>query len=73
MTRAFVWENPREIDNSITVAPDDDGSLSVSVEEEKAVDSYNSTFNCCVVLPKAQALKLLAALTEWYSQGVADK
>ena len=42
----------------------EDGGLAVSVEEEKAVDSYNSMFTCNAHLSREQALKLLAWLKD---------
>ena len=48
-------ENPHDCSNSITVAPNREGSITVSVSDEKAVGSYNENFECSVVLPAGEA------------------
>lgn len=64
--RAFYWETPSDSDTSVVVVCGDDGALTVSVSEERAVDGYNSYFDCSVTMPRAQAIKLRDLLNEWY-------
>lgn len=62
--RVFYWETPHDADTALVAVPQEDGSLSVSVSEEQAVDSYNSYFDCTITLPRAQAEKLRDMLNE---------
>lgn len=55
--RSFQWENPVDQENTISVARTPLG-LNISVADEQAVDSYNSTFECDINLPLAEALRL---------------
>ena len=67
----FYWNyvNPRDPDNEIEVtrssgySPDPDGWITVTVSDEKAVDSYNQTFSCSIMLSDDVARALLDHLT----------
>ena len=41
-----------------TFVSSDDGTMTVSVAEEKAVDSYNESFTCTITMTKEQAVTL---------------
>ena len=62
----FEWkevpENCFDCDSELEVISDDD-SVTISVTEEKAVDSYNATFTCSVRLPRETARTLRDFLT----------
>lgn len=70
----FHYENPRDYENEISVYIEEDrhwereyiGWLCVSVADEKAVDSYNSTFTCDIHMPPAAAIKLRDFLNKKY-------
>jgi hypothetical protein len=59
------WEfnNPNDQDNLICVTRTEYG-LYIEAEEEKAVDSYNHTFNCAIAIPVDKAKQLLAFLRQ---------
>ncbi len=61
----FVFEKHSE--NVLTVVPDDEGGVIISVSDEKAVDSYNSTFECDIELDKKQTLLLYQFLATYIS------
>jgi hypothetical protein len=44
--------------NEFAIIGHTDGSLLISVTEEQAVDSYNRTFTCALLLPPAAAKHL---------------
>ncbi len=56
MVDAFRYE--AWTDNEITVVVLSDGALRISVTNEQAVDSYNSTFENYIDVPVAEARKL---------------
>jgi hypothetical protein len=58
----MYFEDPRDQDNNMTVAPAD-GGVSFSVMEEKAVDSFNSTFECTLRLSYEEVEQLVSYLT----------
>jgi len=53
----FEWTNPNDSDNELEVVSGEDG-LTISVTDEKAVDSYNSNFTCEIVLPREAVIAL---------------
>ena len=61
-TDTFYREDPRDGDNNLTFAWFEDGSVEVGVSQEKAVDSYNSTFTCFYTLKPDQVTELIAWL-----------
>lgn len=66
MDDRFRFEDPRDSKNEIMAYIEDDGRLTISVAEEQAVDSYNSTFNCSVTLDRAAAKRLRDYLNAKY-------
>lgn len=54
----FYWESPSDSENVLTVFVNEAGGLSLGVAEEKAMDSYNETFECCAFLEKQDAIRL---------------
>ena len=56
--RAFFFESQNDLDNAITVFVDDKRITHVSVSDEQAVDSYNSTFECTIALKEKIAIRL---------------
>jgi hypothetical protein len=59
----FEWTNPNDFDNELEVVSGDHG-LTISVTDEKAMDSYNSNFTCEIVLPREVAIALNNAISE---------
>ncbi len=57
----FEFENPKEITNSLSVTSSPEG-LYIEVEQEIAIDSYNSTALCAIMLDVNQAKRLLEFL-----------
>jgi hypothetical protein len=55
----FVWQDPKDPENVLTVVRARD-VVYISVSEERAMDSYNETFECtaCLNLAEARALHL---------------
>jgi hypothetical protein len=45
-------------ENAVSVVELDDGAIEISVAQEKAIDSYNDTFECRIELPLEEARKL---------------
>ena len=68
----FHYDNPSDSENEITVYLED-GALYVAVADEKAVDSYNSTFECSIYLPEPAALKLRDYLVGRFPYGDAPE
>lgn len=62
----FHFEDPRDSQNEVTIYPTQGGGLYVAVAEERAVDSYNETFNCTIVLTDAEAKRLRDLLNGWF-------
>jgi hypothetical protein len=60
----FYWEDPSDWDNAVVVVATEDDGLTIAVAEEKAMDSYNETFECSICLPKAEAIRLRDLLNE---------
>lgn len=56
------FENPRDQDNFAEFIVRPDGTLMVTVGDEKAVDSYNSYFECYFDLTAEQVATLKAWL-----------
>lgn len=61
----FYYENPGDSQNAITVAYDEN-SIIVSVAQERAMDSYNETFECSIELPREIAIALRDILNGLY-------
>jgi hypothetical protein len=61
----FEWQNPAHLfgDNEIDVISSANG-VAIAVSEEQAMDSYNSTFTCEIVLPWPEVEKLRDFLSE---------
>lgn len=71
-SNAFHYEAPHDSENELTIVPieapprypdwndkrDLVGGITISVADEKAVDSYNSTFECDISLDKNEAIRL---------------
>jgi hypothetical protein len=57
MEREFQYDNPRDRSNTLSVSRTKDG-LNIAVADEKAVDSYNSEFECDIELPLNEAIRL---------------
>lgn len=53
-------------ETNISVFANRGGGLTVAVEEEKAMDSYNQTFTCTISLTAAQAIALRDYLVKWF-------
>ncbi len=66
MSDRLYFEDPQDADNTITAHPNEDGGLTVTVSEERAVDSYNQMFNLMFALSRAQALELRDHLNRWF-------
>jgi hypothetical protein len=64
----FSFENPVDSENEIHVWECECGAIAVSVLDEQAVDSYNSTFVCDIYLPREQAVRLRDFLTALLSK-----
>lgn len=62
--QGFYWEDPSDAENAITVFLNQGGGLSIAVSEERAMDSYNQTFECSAFLARADAERLRDYLTE---------
>lgn len=62
----FYSEIEHDPDNVVVIFPTEADGLMVSVSEEHAVDSYNSTFECSLSLPEAEAKRLRDLLNEWF-------
>ncbi len=54
----FYWESRSDSENALVVFLNEADGLSVAVSDEKAVDSYNSTFECCAFLDREDAERL---------------
>jgi hypothetical protein len=52
------WEDGEEIE--VTVR--EDGRIVISVTEDHAMDSYNQSFTCSIILPVEEVAKLKAVL-----------
>lgn len=76
----FVYENPRDAENELEIYIEDDahwepenrGRLCITVADEQAVDSYNSTFRCSVYLPKSEAKRLRDYLDALFPRGSSE-
>jgi hypothetical protein len=64
--KRFHVSVPHDPDSSVTVALRSDGSLTLSVSEEQAVDSYNQYFSCDFTLTDQQAMELRDFLCRLY-------
>jgi hypothetical protein len=54
---ALVFESNHSFEEGATVVSHGDG-IRISVAEEKAMDSYNETFECSATLSRDQAVEL---------------
>lgn len=54
----FHFESESDPENELNAFITDDGHLRIGVAEERAMDSYNTTFECEVYLPAKDAEKL---------------
>ena len=59
--QSLQFECPHDAENSVTFALENDRTVAVSVSEERAVDSYNETFECTFRLNVQQ----VNALRDW--------
>lgn len=64
----FHFENPSDPENEINVFVNESGGLSVSVAEETAMDSYNTTIACNVYLDVKAAMQLRDYLNLHFSE-----
>lgn len=62
----FRYEDPRDAENEMRAHIDFQRNLYLAVAEEKAVDSYNHTFDCQIMLPESEAKKLRDYLNRIY-------
>jgi hypothetical protein len=68
MRDEYRYENPGDADNTVRVYECECGDIAISVAEEQAMDSYNSTFECDVYIPRAEAERLRDWLTQALSR-----
>ncbi len=54
----FHFENERDSENELNARVDENGELHIAVAEEMAVDSYNQTFDCSILLDADSAIGL---------------
>lgn len=54
----FTYENPQDSENYVNVYVNMVDGLCISVSDEQAMDSYNSTFTCDICLPTPEAKRL---------------
>lgn len=66
-SKALYFEKRGDPDNAITIVLAKSGELCVSVSEEQAVDSYNSTFECSFNM----STKETAALRDYLNRNAA--
>lgn len=57
LDRGLHLENPCDSENVLTVSATEAG-VCISVSDEKAVDSYNETFECAFVMTRKDAIAL---------------
>jgi hypothetical protein len=58
----FEYVNPHDRDNTVTITIRADGSVLLEVEQEVAMDSYNSRTTCQIELPSGEVSKLITFL-----------
>ncbi len=63
--KRFHYESPADSENEINISTDA-GGLEISVADEKAVDSYNQTFECYIYLDKEASARLRDYLNECF-------
>lgn len=56
--QGFYWENESDPDNAMSIFLNQGGGLSIAISDEKAMDSYNQTFECAAFLNRAEAERL---------------
>lgn len=54
----FRFDNPRDPDNEFIAVRNKDGTVELSISDEKAVDSYNEVFTCDFEITAEQAARL---------------
>ena len=59
----LLLTNPRDQDNQLSIVRHPNGDVSFSVSEERAMDSYNQTFECSLTVPKAHVASIISWLT----------
>jgi hypothetical protein len=59
-------ENPSDPENALTLYRTKSDELAISVSEERAVDSYNATFECTLYVSPREARIIRDYLIKWF-------